>query len=97
MNPGPSPTNPATDRPSPSCLENETQCKSGECIPTRYVCDEITDCEDGSDEEILPCPSCPEAQCKSGGKCIHYSWQCDQIPDCKDGSDEQFCDDYYQY
>lgn len=33
-----------------ACSSEEFECKSGECIPVRYLCDAVTDCTDGSDE-----------------------------------------------
>lgn len=33
-----------------ACSSDEFECKSGECIPVRFLCDSYTDCNDGSDE-----------------------------------------------
>lgn len=33
-----------------ACLDEEFECKSGECIPSRFLCDAYADCTDGSDE-----------------------------------------------
>lgn len=33
-----------------ACTDEEFECKSGECIPSRFLCDAYTDCTDGSDE-----------------------------------------------
>lgn len=35
---------------SEACSNEEFQCYSGECIPTRFLCDSFSDCTDGSDE-----------------------------------------------
>ncbi|KAF7990581.1 hypothetical protein HCN44_000386 [Aphidius gifuensis] len=39
-----------------TCEEGQWKCdNSPTCIPTRYICDEVTDCPDGSDESTLHC------------------------------------------
>lgn len=39
---------------SSNCQEKQFQCRSGDCIPIRFVCDNDFDCRDHSDEEE-PC------------------------------------------
>ncbi|KAL4149489.1 hypothetical protein QTP88_003430 [Uroleucon formosanum] len=33
-----------------ACSNDEFECKSGECVPARFLCDSFADCTDGSDE-----------------------------------------------
>ncbi|VVC45038.1 C-type lectin fold,Low-density lipoprotein (LDL) receptor class A, conserved site,Kringle-like fold,SRCR [Cinara cedri] len=37
------------------CSNEEFECKSGECIPARFLCDSFADCTDGSDESPEHC------------------------------------------
>lgn len=38
-----------------ACSSEEFECKSGECIPARFLCDSYVDCTDGSDESPVNC------------------------------------------
>lgn len=38
-----------------ACSSEEFECKSGECVPVRFLCDSYTDCTDGSDESPERC------------------------------------------
>lgn len=38
-----------------ACSNEEFECKSGECIPVRFLCDSYVDCTDGSDESLERC------------------------------------------
>lgn len=44
--------NPATHQ---SCTNDEYACSNGECIPQSAVCDNVTDCSDGEDEQECSC------------------------------------------
>uniref|UniRef100_A0A8D2L3M7 SCO-spondin n=1 Tax=Varanus komodoensis TaxID=61221 RepID=A0A8D2L3M7_VARKO len=80
------PPSPAT---APPCGRYEFHCRSGECQPRGWVCDDEADCLDGSDE--LHCNrTCGLDQfpCARGGECVHYSRLCDGAPHCQDQSDE---------
>jgi hypothetical protein len=34
----------------PLCKDDEFRCDNNQCLPTKYRCDLVEDCEDGSDE-----------------------------------------------
>lgn len=67
----------------------EHKCVSGECIKKYQVCDNITQCTDGSDEKNCTCPF-GQFTCNNG-KCIMSEWVCDGESDCDDASDERDC------
>lgn len=84
------------------CSENEFKCKSGECIPMRWHCDNQLDCADFSDE--LECskvtnsthdtthyrPACSEHEFKcKNEECVDWDRVCNGENDgCSDESDE---------
>ena len=77
-----------------NCLDNT-------CILLSYLCDNVYDCPDKSDESNEICTksdiqedSCGEFHfyCRSAG-CIHATQQCDNWQHCDDGSDELLCAD----
>lgn len=41
------------------CSNEEFECKSGECVPVRFLCDSYVDCTDGSDESPERCNVSP--------------------------------------
>ncbi|XP_030081735.1 modular serine protease-like [Drosophila hydei] len=68
------------------------QCpNSHKCLEWSEVCDGVSDCNSGEDENLKLCGSsrCPydSFQCESGG-CIHKNRLCNKNIDCVDGSDE---------
>ena len=81
------------------CDDNmETQCQdiSKSCvnIHKHAMCDNINDCEDGSDENHVTCHTLSEGTCKrtmgnSGDLRIPIKWINDGTQDCLDGIDEQ--------
>ena len=65
---------------------------SKKCIPREWQCNNVTDCEDGSDEHC-ECGD-GEFQCDDG-TCIIERYFCDGKPDCRLGEDEiQGCGEY---
>lgn len=87
-------------RPTNGCSSNSTgchkdtfQCRSGQCISWYFVCDQVKNCDDGSDEQgcqlKFACP--PEAfQCLDGS-CLPRAKLCNGKRECSDGSDEFQC------
>ncbi|KYO43844.1 SCO-spondin [Alligator mississippiensis] len=74
---------------APPCSRYEFQCRSGECQPRGWMCDNEADCLDGSDE--LDCNrTCGLDQfpCMLSAECIPYGQLCDGLPQCRDQSDE---------
>ncbi|GCC23412.1 hypothetical protein chiPu_0001807 [Chiloscyllium punctatum] len=79
------------------CGVMEVKCNDGRCIPKRWQCDGVADCDDGSDESEGVCylTACPIGEIKCGlefSRCIPVSWKCNGIQDCDDGADEENCD-----
>ena len=42
-------------------FQGDYQCTNGQCIPLRWKCDFMEDCEDGSDEGDDNCSECHKA------------------------------------
>nr|XP_054760781.1 uncharacterized protein LOC129267057 [Lytechinus pictus] len=83
---------PTTTSSSPTDQCNEFSCQTadpvyGNCISNDSVCDFLTDCVDGSDEEDCDCFKCPNKDA-----CLLDVYLCDFLVDCEpDGADEDFC------
>ena len=74
-------------------LTSIIQCISdGSCISPEFVCNGISECKDGSDEQ-----ACFPGRCSSlaftcsDGSCISRGRVCDGKPHCPDKSDESGC------
>ncbi|XP_077983854.1 uncharacterized protein LOC144438624 [Glandiceps talaboti] len=74
-----------------ACYDNEFTCvDNGHCINGNWECDDIPDCDDGSDEDH--CQDCKEDEFSCyNGDCIPSFWECDTESDCSDNSDEEGC------
>ncbi|XP_053638851.2 low-density lipoprotein receptor-related protein 1B-like isoform X3 [Cherax quadricarinatus] len=89
--------NTSSSTPGDQCDSSMFRCmKSGGCIWPIFVCDGVTHCDDGTDEENCTPPpqkACTESQYDCGGKggCIMLHFRCDGFPDCPDNSDEMGC------
>lgn len=57
-----------------------------------FRCDNLRDCDDGSDEEECKFCNYDEFKCLSSQKCVSDKWICDGSDDCEDSSDELNCD-----
>ncbi|XP_062522144.1 MAM and LDL-receptor class A domain-containing protein 2-like isoform X2 [Corticium candelabrum] len=87
---------------APACEPGYSQCsRFGECLPRRWFCDGVVDCNDGSDENncpdlrTSPCwaymTECATQKLTSDPPCYWNDWWCDGTSDCTDKSDEQGC------
>ncbi|XP_048450538.1 low-density lipoprotein receptor-related protein 2-like isoform X3 [Rhincodon typus] len=79
-----------------TCRVSDFICHDGQCVPSKWQCDGVADCEDGSDEasDICYMNICHmnEISCGPGSsQCIPANWQCDGEKDCSTGSDEANC------
>ncbi|XP_070574357.1 very low-density lipoprotein receptor-like [Ptychodera flava] len=74
------------------------------CIMSRFKCDSVADCADGSDESSCG-PAVHQANCQSDfidkeldyfqcedSMCVATCRRCDGVCDCVDGTDEANCD-----
>ncbi|GFO21981.1 chloride intracellular channel protein 1, partial [Plakobranchus ocellatus] len=66
-----------------NCTSEYFQCRSRECVPLKYKCDLIADCDDKSDEENCEDSECKHQQC-ADGTCLPRSWFGDGQQDCED-------------
>ncbi|XP_070070501.1 serine protease nudel [Drosophila takahashii] len=79
-------------QPPPEC--NTHRCPLGACLPQTAICDDRSDCHDGSDEDETKCRQlnqrCApgEMKCRTSFKCVPKSKFCDHMPDCEDMTDE---------
>ncbi|RWS16456.1 hypothetical protein B4U79_10678 [Dinothrombium tinctorium] len=77
-----------------NCTDTQFECGNGQCIPYELTCDEVSACEDHSDEDEIFCATrkCPEKffSC-TNNRCIPHSKVCDGQNNCADSSDEANC------
>ncbi|XDV53810.1 hypothetical protein PO909_022227, partial [Leuciscus waleckii] len=72
------------------CSRSQWQCDDGVCVPHRWRCDAVSDCQDGSDEMDCLCQA-GDFDCADGSGCVPGSAVCDGRPQCPDASDEWDC------
>ncbi|EDV19474.1 uncharacterized protein TRIADDRAFT_62104 [Trichoplax adhaerens] len=96
---------PVTPTPSGPCHHWQFACDNNQkCIWFFDLCDNVTDCQDGSDEAncggsttVQPTGTTTTGQCGHGrfkchnGQCINSTYVCNKRADCADGSDELNC------
>ena len=75
---------------------NHYKCLESYCIPLHLVCDGVSDCPIGQDEEQCEEFVCQGYfQCKGTHMCLHFNYLCDGVVDCPlHRDDEQFCDEF---
>ncbi|EDW78727.2 uncharacterized protein Dwil_GK12588 [Drosophila willistoni] len=82
----------ANFKAAPVCSTH--RCPLGLCLPESAICNDRSDCHDGSDEEHTKCRRANqrcgpgEMKCRSTYKCVDKNKFCDHVPDCEDMTDE---------
>ncbi len=80
------------------CSEGMWKCHDFKCIDLTNVCDGISQCADGSDEQTCANWTCAKnwRKCNDGHQCIPDETICDGDNTCSDKSDEdgKFCIEY---
>ncbi|XP_038077007.1 low-density lipoprotein receptor-related protein 12-like isoform X2 [Patiria miniata] len=86
-----------------SCPRNQFRCGVGNCIPQWWVCDDMYECSDNSDEaNCINVHTTPSLQCPSHTflchqlsdnmqACLPESLKCDGHQDCVNNDDETAC------
>ncbi|XP_053955273.1 serine protease nudel isoform X2 [Anastrepha ludens] len=79
------------------------RCMLGECLEEEQICNGLSDCHDGADEEKQMCIGrqkvcqASELKCRSTYKCVPKTKFCDHIADCDDMTDEPTLCSCYTY
>merc|ERR1719209_2538801 len=78
---------------SAQCTHGQWQCPTGQCLLNEKLCDQVPDCEDGSDEAEDTCQAdtCQQFlfQCVGVKQCVSRVRVCNGKEECEDGSDEK--------
>ena len=77
-----------------ACPETHFQCQDSYCIPTYLVNNQVPDCSNFDDEELLgfQAVSCPDHyHCYRSDVCVHADFLCDGIYHCPLKDDERYC------
>ncbi|UYV64084.1 hypothetical protein LAZ67_2006519 [Cordylochernes scorpioides] len=79
-----------------TCDGHAHRCRNGQCLPQYAFCNAVTDCADGSDEDLDTCEQgekCPSHafQCYNK-RCRSSAILCSGMDGCGDGSDEDRCE-----
>ncbi|XP_059098600.1 MAM and LDL-receptor class A domain-containing protein 1-like [Tigriopus californicus] len=82
----------------PLCDQEHFDCGGSTCIPSFYLCDGVSDCSNGIDEDRTFCPTQPCEPdyyfCQNANlqhPCLGINFQCNDQIDCDNGSDESVC------
>ena len=70
----------------PGCEQWQHKCDGNKCIPKQYVCNEVVDCSDLTDEQGCKCDH-NEFTCRNQ-ECIPTQYKCNGLAECADSSDE---------
>ena len=77
---------------SEPCVSGYFQCHdNSKCIRDYWMCDNVNDCDDNSDESpLVCCGDTNQFHCGSG-VCISQGVVCNGVDDCVYGEDERNC------
>ncbi|OWF42800.1 G-protein coupled receptor GRL101 [Mizuhopecten yessoensis] len=79
------------------CPVDYVKCGQGYCIPVRYICDGVSQCAGGEDEENCDRSCAGLFSCHGNNVCVSQTQVCDGTKHCPEGDDEALCDIDYAY